>query len=336
MDCQKLTNLYSTLLEKEVKFRDFYVGLEKTDDKEEKKNFRFTCLETEKEIESIIKELQSQLVISIKQAKKIFDTLEREKEGKTNVFGPVEVEKAFGIKLKAETIPPIPFAKEELEQAEKLGQFLVLRVDTAPDGQPLTMEKMHELLSTKLTDKKGKRIKMFDRDDDKGKLKDNTWYKAEDFYLKEKPNFAWALVSKEIIPDSTDKNYLEQTKEAVKYLEDEAFKGRPLPEEYREAIAEFRSLKDDEKRDKKKYEPKISKLNKLIRQSPAENLYDIMIYYQNNGERLLEKKWARTYASATDGGRVYVGDFDADGVRVYSFSDNYSVPRLGVVFSRKS
>ena len=177
---------------------------------------------------------------------------------------------------------------------------------------------------------------MLYKDDEKGKLEDDAQYKAEDFYLKEKSNFAWALVSKEVISGSTSKNYLEQTEEAVKYLENEVFIGKPLPKEYKEAIAEYRSLTDEEKKDKKKYEPKISKLNKLIRQSPAENLYDIMMYYRNKGERLLEKRWARTYATATDGDRVEVGIFAADGVGVGRFSDGVSAPSLGVVFSRKS
>ena len=102
-----------------------------------------------------------------------------------NYLGPEAIEKAFGIRLNPENIPPILFTKEELERAKELGQSLILRMDKAPDGQPLTMQKMQELLQPQFTSEA------------KGKILDNTdWYQNEDFFTKETPKLHWALASR--------------------------------------------------------------------------------------------------------------------------------------------
>lgn len=260
--------------------------------------------------------------------------------GNREVMGPDEVEKAFGIKLKPESIPPIPFSKEELKRAKELGQFLVLRADSAPDGKPLTMRKIYEITTPKLDDK------------GKGKvLYEVSWYGEQDFYTggKDKkpvdfsmPKFGWALTTKDFMPNSTSKNYLQQTEEIAKYLEAEVFKGKAVPKEFKEAIDELNSKKAQLKKlldegDRSKYEPEISKLklNKLTRQNPSEVLYDILIYFQNNDERLLGNKYAWTHATDSGGGRVSLGDFVSLGVDVDCDSDDRSVSDLGVVFSRK-
>jgi len=260
----------------------------------------------------------------------------REIMGDSEVMGINEVKSAFGIEVPESEVPPIPFSETELERAKELNQFLVLRVDKAKDGNPLTMQKINESLSQDF------------KDESKGKiLYDVDWYAEEPFYTGGEDTeqtalkSEWALTTKDFISNSASKNYLQQTEEIAEYLKTEVYKGVEMPDEYKEAIDELNSKKDQLQKllkegDRNKYEPVISKLklNKLTRQSPAEALYDILIYFQNNDERLLEDKYAWTHTATSDGDRVYVGGFDSDGACVDKNSDGRSHSGLGVVFSR--
>ena len=50
-------------------------------------------------------------------------------------FGPEQIEKVFGAHLESEDVPDIPFSKNDLETAKKLGQTLILRIDEL-EGAP--------------------------------------------------------------------------------------------------------------------------------------------------------------------------------------------------------
>lgn len=251
-------------------------------------------------------------------------------------FGFQEVEKAFGIKISPEDIPEIPFSKEDLERAKELNQFLVLRAYKAPDGKPLSLQKINEIIKGKVTDGS----KLLYSDDGKGGIKGDAWYKNEEFIKNETPKLAWALVSKEVIPNSTSKNYLQQTEELVNYIKDSVFKGSEMPEEYQEAIKEFEKEKDGIGKiissEWQKAAEKLSqlKINQMTRQNPAEVLYDIAIYFQNKKERILENMYTWTSRRASDGKLVGVGHFDSDGVYVRRDGPGRSSDGLGVAFSR--
>ncbi len=251
-------------------------------------------------------------------------------------FGFQEVQKAFGIEMSPEEIPEIPFSREELERAKELNQFLVLRADKAPDGKPLSLQKINEILKGKVTDGS----KLLYSDDGKGGIKRDAWYRDEAFSKEEAPKLAWALVSKEVIPDSTSKNYLQQTEELVNYIKNSVFKGGEIPEEYQDAIEEFEKEKDGIGKiissEWQKAAEKLSnlKINRLTRQNPAEVLYDIAIYFQNKGERILENRYSWTSSRPSGGRLVGVGSFDSDGVSVGRWRPDYSLVSLGVAFSR--
>jgi hypothetical protein len=254
----------------------------------------------------------------------------------SDFFAHQEIEKAFGIKVKSEQIPEIPFTKEDLERAKELNQFLILRVDKANDGKPLTMAKMNELLKGKVKDGK----KALYSDDGTGKFKDDSWYKDEDFANKEAPKLSWALASKEVIPNSSSKNYLDQTEEIVNYLKNQVFKGKIMPTEFQSAISEFEKAKAEIKKliddDWQKAAEKLEGLaiTKFTRQTPAEALYDILVYFQNKGERLMENMYTWTSRRDSYGELVVVGRFDSGGVDVYRWRPDYSYDYLGVSFSR--
>jgi hypothetical protein len=106
-------------------------------------------------------ELGKEAVESIEKAKEILGG---------DCLGAEAVEKTFGLKLESAKIPAIPFSATELERAKSLGQMLVLRANKGPDGKPLTMQAMNNLLKEKYK-KAGSKL-----------LYDTDWYKGEEFY----------------------------------------------------------------------------------------------------------------------------------------------------------
>ena len=257
---------------------------------------------------------------------------------KDEFFGPKAIENAFGIKVESKDIPTIPFGKADLERAKELNQFLVLRVDKTKDGKPLTMKKMNEMLEGKLLEG----TKFLYADDGTGKIKDDAWYKDEDFFANEAPKLSWALVGKKEIPSSTGKNYLDQTREIVKYLRNQVFVGKAMPKEYEEGINEFekkeKGIAEIIDSDWKTAAEELAnlKINQLTRQAPVEVLYDIAIYFKNKGEHILENMYTWSSRRDSDGELVDLGRAGADGARVLSRRPAYSVGSLGVVFSRSS
>lgn len=256
-------------------------------------------------------------------------------------LGPDAVEATFGVQLESHEIPPIPFTEAELERAKELGQFLILRVDHAPDGEPLTMQKMDALLERKFA-QAGKGAVLY--------LPTDEWKTQSAFFTTETPRLSWALTGKALIPDSTIKNYLEQTKLLVKYVEDEVYKQETIPESYQEALDEFQHYHDQNFKGKKKEEIKALlsksgwkkyaaelgdlKINQLFRQSPVEALYDLLVYFEHTGKRMLELEHTWTSRRSADGHLVYVGFFVAYGAGVYGWRPDYVGDDLGVSFSR--
>jgi len=95
------------------------------------------------------------------------------------------------------------------------------------------------------------------------------------------PRSGWALVSKDLLSESTNKNYIEQTEVIIKVLREKVFKDIELPEEYEEAIREFEANKNrltklmSENWKQAAKELSELKINQLTRQSIQEATYDL-------------------------------------------------------------
>lgn len=248
--------------------------------------------------------------------------------GEGNYFGPEAVKKAFGITLTADQIPQIPFSKVELERAKSLGQMLVLRIDKASKGTPLTMKKTDEIAGPQL------------KATGKGRLfYDTDWYQNEKFFTEDSPRAGWALVSKNVLPDSTDKNDLKQT-EVLAHELSKVFKGMKISKDVQKALKQFEDdkgkIEELLKTNWQEAAHRLSQLdiNKLFRRSPVEIIYDLLMVLRNSDKRLLEDRYERTSYQSSRGKLVDLGGFDADGVYVYSWYPHHGDSSFGVSFSR--
>lgn len=254
-----------------------------------------------------------------------------EKLGKENVFGPKEIEKTFGVRL-AE-VPGIPFSVEELERAEKLGQMLMLRVSETAEGKPMSLEAMIEIITKRWKDE-GKGDLLVAADGLESLVREGS-------FSKESPRTGWALVSRDVLPESLSKNYIEQTEIIIETLKNKVFKDLEIPEEYKKAIAEFESKKAaltelvDENWGKAAKELTELKISQMTRQTFSETIYDLAVYYDANNKRLLNDMCAWT-ASRSFGGRlIFLGNFDVRGVYGDASGPGYRGGRLGVSLSRR-
>ncbi len=248
--------------------------------------------------------------------------------GEKNVLGPEEIEKAFGIKIK--DVPSIILSSKELENAKKLNQMLVLRVDKTMTGQPMSIENMVNMMTEKW---KGKFIYS-----SLDKWKENY---GKDLIEQETPRSGWVLVNKEVLEGSINKNYLEQTEIIVESIKNQVFEGIIVPAEYTEAIQEFEDKKEDLKKliekDWKQAAQELSelKITKMTRQTASEVLYDLALYYDTNEERLLGNRYTWTMSRDSGGYLMILGYFNDDGLYSMRGEPSNRNGNLGVSFSRR-
>lgn len=270
-------------------------------------------------------EQQESITVSLEEAEKIF--------GK-DFLGPKAVEAAFGIPVSEEHVVPIPFSRQELENAKALGQQLifqaeVMKISDGPMGSEFGAITPNNLKKVFPTASDGNPM-WYNQD----------WYNDEKFFSEKTPPPCWKLTSKDVIPNSTSKNYLEQTEVIVSYLKNEVFKGLELPKEYAEAIEEFENrkeliatvLKEDWKDAAELLEQ--LKITHLTRETPVEAMYRLVLQDRTNKEKLLSSKYTWTSRRDSDGRLVHVGGFDSLGADVRSGRPDDSDSSLGVSVSR--
>lgn len=273
--------------------------------------------ELNQEFESVLSP-ESSLTSRIEKVEKGETTYEKAKEimGR-DFFGIEAYNKTFGITrtLRAE-FNKVPYSDAELEQAKAKGEMLVLRYSD------MSMKVLHEGLEKVFEDKDGK------------PLYDTDWYEDEDFYKEQRMREGWALVSKEVIENSTSKDYISQTAELRDYLtgvdsltEDEK---KEVTDEKLDEIREVMS-KDWEKAAKMLAGLKI---NQNHRRTPTEALYDFAIRYKNTGERMLENMHDWTNTRASGGRLVNFGGAVSRGAGVDGDGPRSSYYALGVVSVR--
>ena len=286
---------------------------------------------TQKKAEGVLKEAEAIRKAERKETGETMEFQEAKEIFGEDLLGPEEIEKTWG--FQPDAIPEIPFSREELERAKEMGQMLLLRVEQTEDGKPMSLETINDILVKKWKKEgKGEILKTADGW--------KNWI-GEDRFKKEAPRSGWALVSKDLLPDSTSKNYIEQTDVIIKTLREEAFKDVEVPEEYEEAIREFEANKDRltklmstnwQEAAKQLSELKITK---LTRQIFPEAIYDVAMYHDRHNKRMLSGKYTWTASLNPDGALVNLGYFDSEGVSGYWGAPGGRRGDLGVSLSRR-
>jgi hypothetical protein len=255
-------------------------------------------------------------------------------------------ENFFGPKDASDQMPSLPFSVDDLERAKELDQLLIYRASTGPHGQALTMQNLPRLVRGSVPGSQENLLYDESLDQPVGRRKE-PWYSEEQFFTGDSPRTGWVLQSRGLIPNSTDKNDLEQTQALATYLE-QVFAGREMPAIFQAAIAEFDQEKNKIRElldssivafcDMAITRLSSLQLNQLLRRSPVEAFNDLLLVWQNTGIRLMEKVFERTNVPTSNGRRVAVGGFGGwipnSGVVVGEWDSIAPGPDHGVSFCR--
>ena len=274
--------------------------------------------------------------ISMKEAKEIMGV---------NFFGPEEVKATLWLKF-PDKIPEIQFSKEIIEKLKDThqlilygGQYIDGRV---PTGQGKFIDVAGQTFDARLQNMKKDGTKL---------LNDISWYKDEKFFTKDSSELRWKIVTKELIPNSTNKNYLEQTDVLYDYVKNmyDVKDIDEIPSEVMEAVHEWDDLKNDaqkfaelkrlvESDDETEWKLGAStleslKLTQMFRESFIEWLYRTALTERATGERLLPNKYSWTKSRSSIGIFVVAGLFDDDGGDVSRIRPRRSSSDIGCAFS---
>ncbi|MDD2766798.1 MAG: hypothetical protein PHH40_03485 [Candidatus Moranbacteria bacterium] len=235
-----------------------------------------------------------------------------------NFLGPKEFQEAFG--FTPEDVPPIPFSREDLKDAQEKGLTLCLNWDMLPDGTKLSGKKMTELLGSKQQN---------------GDLLIGIHFNSNDpTYTEETPRRGWALVSNTV--EYKNQNYLEQTDSLRKECSD--------TEVYRQAIKEYETQKPHIEKLWQNYHKNWKEISRILntltitaltRDSFSERFQYMVLINQKIGTRIHESEYYWTSSRSSGGDFVNIGHFDRGGAVVGRDDPEDPSSNVGVCFSRR-
>lgn len=292
--------------------------------------------------QEIIKSRNNEVAIRITEMLR-YDIRSRMSQGRAleimgeDFFGHEHISNVLG--NVGDSFPEIQFSEEDLKRAKEFNQQLILQNDLMDVKNPDT-GKMEYSVPITIENLK----KYFPKAHDNAPIWYPNLYKDECIFTKERPRVGWRLTSKDIIPNSTFKRYLEQADVLVDHMQEQVFKGMKIPKQYEDAIAEFKSKRAE-------IEPLTKSLNsaewkrgsqmlvnlnltKLTRELPVEVMYRLILNDKENEEKLLPSTYTWTAGRDSDGRLVFVGNLDAKGAEVYRRDPDNRFDTVGVSFSR--
>jgi hypothetical protein len=208
-----------------------------------------------------------------------------------DVIGPEEIEAALG-KVKIAAKPPsVPFPPAELEAAKSAGEMLVLRSTQTADGKPLTILSLIQAFPN-LFDSKSLRNVGY-------QLKNEWGIELEPLAATATCASGWALVTKEVIPASINRDYVEQEAELAAHA------------------------------------ARVGATTASVRRRTAvESVYDLVVYQAVRNSRLLEKDWDWSASCTVDGALLSVGGFTETGMQIFGYSAGIHHGSLGLCPTR--
>lgn len=242
-------------------------------------------------------------------------------------MGPKEVREAFYLENEFSNVPPIPFNESDLEEAKKYGQCLIYYSDEM-DGRPITIKNIADQLGGTYID--GGRIINYSNN-------------GESYTELETPKKGWALVGKEIFPETKGVAFIEQTDIIIEHLRNITFKDKPIPNSYQEAFNEYENSKTEiinlMGTDMQKAVELLKNLQivTLTRQTAVESLYFLAVCAQATDEHYLSRGFNLTSSTSSHGIFIRIGDyFKQSGTDIFSSSPKESSINVGTVFARRS
>ena len=264
-------------------------------------------------------------------------------------FGDFTINSAFGFHPSAthsETGHLVPFSKKELERAKELGQYLIYQVDKLPgdltllNAMDFTKRKLLPLTIENVYKEYKPNYRQI------GWRVDRKEFKKQDFWQKETPRPGWRLVTPAGIPGAAGKDYIGQLQALVSYVEDEVYKGQPVPAVYQTAIEAFNQFAKEYSALRNSGESTLSFFGKLSEfllfspfiERPVEVIYRlILMREQQSGTRAgLENQYIWTGTLCQSGSipsAIQVG-FANPEVQVFYRSVFDIMLKQGICFSR--
>jgi len=333
-----------------VKVFDYQPGT-KFQSKHGKKQ-KFTLVGKSKEGNAVLKDESDQTAVVIGVKEELLEDYEEytppQPEGlsletaeqiltKEKVFGPDDVRQVWGVEL--DKVPPIPYSQADLEKAKKMGMYLILRLDKDGQGNPLTAKRMNDLKQAEFTRNNRGKI-LYNAED---------WYKNEEFFIGETPKLSWTLTSGDILPGSTNNNYVHQTRILRDHLKSQGWlsqkEERDCSDEVLRRLSNEMGVDFDTQRiiDESKYNANWRKvtedliklsINQKYRPSFAEVLYDFISILESKNKRILESIYTWTKSRSSSGFLVEVGRCGGFGANVRRWEPDVQDFDLGASFSR--
>ncbi|MBI4273053.1 hypothetical protein HY621_04350, partial [Candidatus Uhrbacteria bacterium] len=256
-------------------------------------------------------------------------------------FGPEQIKEKYPYVRLPDIIPPIPFDQDRMERERNADMVLRLVCDTAQDGAPLTGSKLNELLLPSYT----ARNVTF--------LFNEPWYKTDPLFTTQTPRLAWVFMATELLPDSTNKNYVDQTQTIAVHIRN-LWQGSDarMPQQDRDDLREwdeyyranFAAQTPEEitallngETIWKKYAQELSNLgiNQHNRGNLVEHLDHIAFMRQAADKKSLKTTYAWTATRSDDGFLVVVGNAEAVGAFLHRWEPGGSDGAIGVLLVRR-
>ena len=232
--------------------------------------------------------------------------------------------------------------------------MLVLNWDVTREGEPLTIERMAKLAIGNLPGKSNvieknrdgtpKRYLLYeDQFEDDGGIRNGAWFSGDRNMLEATPERGWQLVSQGIIPNSTSKNYPDQTQLLVDHIKttfpNGAFpKGseeKKAEEEWERERPNIRKLIDTN--DDNGASESLSKLEitKRFREPVGNTIFRYLVAYKQGKQLFTDGKYSWSGTVVSDGYLANFGGADAGGAFVRRLVPRGVLAGRGVVFSRR-
>jgi hypothetical protein len=291
--------------------------------------------------DAFLSELAKESVLTVEAAEKII--------GKENLWGNDDTQKAFGFEGSINTLPLVPFSKEDLARFKEKKFILQPVIDKTPDGEPLTMEKMAELVGSNkeivtkgITRKQEEVWRLYkDQFGENGEMLGGAWFSGAQYAAMraETPKAGWQVVSRGTINGTKSLSYIPQTEKLIAYAK-ETF-GGTLPPAYAEAEQQFIREKPSIEaliQDSKWVEAsqKLSELSisQLLREPYANTIFRYVVGTKSRNERLLTDEYTWSSTPSGVGSLVGFGGAGAEGARVHGSGPGLDWTLVGAVFSR--